>query len=128
MDNQLIYEVVKYIDSLNDAGASETRLFGALRSRECVARRMHSNKKMMEKWIENRESMDSLKNRNIYRSPNCVLNFQDAHDKIRDVITAGSRPYNGVFCCRISPLIARAGKDIDFKLRKKVLKQKMCQG
>lgn len=120
MDDQILFEIAKYVESSSNARG---RLRQALASKETRHQRFQISRKIIERKISMREDLECLRDKNIYRDEDSKVNFQRIHRRLERVIVS-SYPHKPVYStANISPRIACLAKNLDFELRKRMLQR-----
>ncbi|CAD26567.1 hypothetical protein [Encephalitozoon cuniculi GB-M1] len=115
MNNDVLYEVVKYLDF----PVRNKKVADAQTSRTNARRMMRLNRSLLEKRLSSRPQINDLRTSNIYREHG--INFGKIHRELSDVFCRrGTPPFPN-----ISSALARTVKIMDFKLRKIVLASRM---
>ncbi|ADM11498.1 uncharacterized protein Eint_050490 [Encephalitozoon intestinalis ATCC 50506] len=111
MNNDVLYEVIKYLDfPVRDRKVQEAQ-FSRINSR----RMMRFNRNLVEKKLSDRPHINDLKTSNIYKESG--VNFAKIHRVLSDVFgRRGSPPFQN-----ISSTLAGLVKVMDFKLKKIML-------
>lgn len=119
MDDQILFEIAKYVESSNARG----RLRQALASKESRHQRFQTSRKIIERKISMREDLKFLRDKNIYREEGSQVNFQQIHHMLERVIMS-SYPHRPIYSvAKVSPRIACIAKNLDFELRKRLLQR-----
>lgn len=120
MDDQILFEIAKYMESSSNARG---RLRQALASKESRYQRFQISRKIIERKISMRENLECLRDKNIYRDEDSQVNFQRIHRRLERVIVS-SYPHKPVYsAAKMSPRIACLAKNLDFELRKRMLQR-----
>lgn len=111
MNNDILYEVVKYVEvPINSPRAADVQ-GSAINSR----RMMRLNTHVLEKKLSARPTIDDLRLTNIYRE--CSVDFSSIHSALSTLFyRRGDPPFPD-----ISPAIANTARTMDFKLRRVLL-------
>lgn len=113
MDNNLLFEVSKFIDT--PVGISKVQ--EAVRSREQVKRNRIHVHDYLDKKLRNRPTTTELESKNILRYE--VLSFNKIHEVLNKIDFSTNKER------RISPTIANKISKLDFQLRRKILINKL---
>lgn len=113
MNNDVLFEVVKYVD----APPSKERIQQVRDSPESLRRNFIANRDIIGKKLLNRPTLEELKDRNIIKRNQ--LSFSHIHDMLNKInFESSKKPH-------ISPWIASRVCNLDFKLRKKMIISKL---
>lgn len=121
MDNQITFEIAKYVE--NNSNIPEGRLQNAFKSKEVKLTRFLLARKAIERKMTTRENLKLLKEKNIYRENFQVVNFGNIHTKLENMMSRRPSRKHVFPGTRISPRIARLVKKLDFELRRKILRR-----
>ena len=121
LDNQLILEIAKYLHNTTKI-PQNTKLYQAFTSHENISKKFAINQHKLAKKICNREILDELVRRNIYKDRNYTFNFSKIHNELDKILKSGRRVKTDFLIVKVSDNIAYLAKTLDFNLKKKILK------
>lgn len=113
INNNILFEISKYIDTETDVGIVQQ----ALSSTEASSRRRQQLRGLLESRLTARPSIGELETRNIIKKN--FLSFRKIHEVLNG-INFRMRDEN-----RIAPSIAQKGSKVDFCIKKKLMIHKL---
>lgn len=126
MHNDILFKIATYCEStktLDSKDSMALKLNQTLQSCEVRQSKIKIICKTLNEKLRNRLSLDVLIERNIYKKEDVSLRFKDIHEKLKNVIGELPKVQLNFTIQRISPKLANTAKQIDFHLKKRVLRR-----
>jgi hypothetical protein len=115
MNNDILYEVVKYLES----PSMSTKIASAQTSEVNVRRMLRYSRERVEKKLSMRPPLKHLRLNNIYRDMDYRINFEEIHASLEDMFRRrGAPPRN-----KVAPSLARIVRKMEFEFKKVILRR-----